>query len=131
MNPVEFELQHRKIWLGIGYILLVGVAVSSLIPVSAPAPEVSDPLLHFLTYALLSGWFSLIVKRPGTLWAVLLGLITFGLLMEFLQGLTGYRMREIGDAIANSLGVLVGLVCHFSPLRRVLMKVDHYLNSLI
>ena len=125
----EFELHLRKIWTGIGYALLVAVAVLSLIP----GPEVgdSDKLLHFLTYMLLSGWFSLIVKYPRSLWLVLVGLISFGLLMEYLQGLTSYRMQDIDDAMANSLGVMVGIVSRYSALREMMMKVDRYLHDLL
>ena len=58
----EFDLQLRNIWLSLGYALLVAVAVLSLIP----GPDIggSDKLLHFTTYAILSGWFSLIVRSP-------------------------------------------------------------------
>lgn len=127
--PAEFELQLRKIWTGFGFALLMVVAVVSLIP----GPEVGggDKLLHFLTYMLLSGWFSLIVKYPGSLWLVLVGLISFGLLMEYLQGLTSYRMQDIDDAMANSLGVMVGIGSRFTALREIMVKVDRYLHGLL
>jgi VanZ family protein len=119
----------RKIWTGFGYALLVAVAVLSLIP----GPDVggSDKLMHFLTYMLLSGWFSLIVKYPRSLWLVLVGLIFFGLLMEYLQGLTSYRMQDFDDATANSLGVMVGIGSRFTALREMMVKVDRYLHGLL
>ncbi|TDJ30626.1 MAG: hypothetical protein E2O57_01050 [Gammaproteobacteria bacterium] len=122
------ELQLRKLWLGLGYALLVAVAVLSLIP----GPDVggSDKFLHFTTYALLSGWFSLLVKYPRSLWLVFIGLTFFGVSMEYLQGMTSYRFQDINDAIANSLGAMVGIICHFSPLRRILVKIDKRLYTL-
>lgn len=106
----------------------MAIAVLSLIP----GPDIgdSDKLVHFLTYALLSGWFSLVVKYSRTLWVVLFGLIAFGLLMENLQGLTSYRFQDMDDAIANGLGVMVGITIHFSPLRGILVKIDRFLHAL-
>ncbi len=127
VNTIEIDLRLRKIWLSIGYALLSMTAVLSLIP----GPDIGggDKLVHFVTYALLSGWFSLIVKYSRTLWAVLLGLIAFGLLMEYLQGFTSYRRQDIDDAIANSAGVMVGIAIHFSPLRGMLVKFDKFLHA--
>jgi hypothetical protein len=47
-----------------------------------------------------------------------------------LQSLTEYRYADPEDALANSLGVVFGLLFHFSPLRLVLLKVDAYLYFL-
>jgi VanZ family protein len=90
----------------------------------------SDKLGHFLSYAFLSIAFSLIICKRKSLWWVLLGLILFGILMEYLQSLTEYRYADPEDALANSLGVVFGLLFHFSPLRLVLLKVDAYLYCL-
>lgn len=127
VNTIEIDLRLRKIWLSIGYALLSMTAVLSLIP----GPDIGggDKLVHFVTYALLSGWFSLIVKYSRTLWVVLFGLIAFGLLMEYLQGFTSYRRQDIDDAIANSAGVMVGIAIHFSPLRGMLVKFDKFLHA--
>ena len=127
VNTIEIDLRLRKIWLSIGYALLSMTAVLSLIP----GPDIGggDKLVHFVTYALLSGWFSLIVKNTRTLWAVLFGLIAFGLLMEYLQGFTSYRRQDIDDAIANSAGVMVGIAIHFSPLRGMLVNFDKFLHA--
>lgn len=127
VNAIEIDLHLRKIWLSIGYALLSMTAVLSLIP--GPDIGSSDKLIHFVTYALLSGWFSLIVKYSRTLWAVLFGLIAFGFLMEYLQGFTSYRRQDIDDAIANSVGVMVGMAIHFSPLRGLLVKFDKFLHA--
>lgn len=127
VNTIEIDLRLRKIWLSIGYALLSMTAVLSLIP----GPDIGggDKLVHFVTYALLSGWFSLIVKYSRTLWVVLFGLIAFGLLMEYLQGFTSYRRQDIDDAIANSAGVMVGIAIHFSPLRGMLVNFDKFLHA--
>jgi len=89
-----------------------------------------DKVAHLLSYLVLSSWFSTIVARASLLWRVFLGLVTYGLLMEFLQGLTGYRNPEFADAIANSVGVIIGLLFYFSPFRRWLVEIDNQLDRL-
>ncbi len=127
VNAIEIDLHLRKVWLSIGYALLSITAVLSLIP--GPDIGSSDKLIHFVTYALLSGWFSLIVKYSRTLWTVLFGLIAFGFLMEYLQGFISYRRQDIDDAIANSVGVMVGIAIHYSPLRGMVIKFDKFLHA--
>ncbi len=125
--PAKLELRLAKFWFLLAYILLLGLGILSLIP----APDIggSDKIAHFAAYAVLSAWFSLLVEQRKSLWVVLIGLIGYGLLLEFLQSLTSYRQGDIADAIANSLGVMTGLVFYFSPLRRILRQVDGWLMS--
>jgi VanZ family protein len=124
-----FELHLRPLWFGLAYALLLIVTVLSLVP-AVPNVGGSDKLGHFLAYTFLSIAFSLIIRKRKSLWWVLFGLIFFGILMEYLQGLTEYRYADPEDALANSIGVVFGLLFHFSPLRRVLLKVDAYLYCL-
>ena len=121
------ELRLAKFWFLLAYILLLGLGILSLIP----APDIggSDKIAHFAAYAVLSAWFSLLVEQRKSLWLVLFGLIGYGLLLEFLQSLTSYRHGDVADAIANSLGVMTGLVFYFSPLRRILRQIDGRLMS--
>ena len=116
------ELRMAKYWFALAYLLLLVFGILSLMPV----PDIggNDKTAHFLAYAVLSAWFSLIVEQRKTLWRILFGLISYGLLLEYLQSLTSYRQGDVADAIANSLGVIVGLGFYFSPLRRVLREID-------
>lgn len=93
--------------------MLAIVALASLLP--APEMGTSDKLLHFLTYGVLSAVFSTLVCRRRSLLLVVPGLIMFGILLEFLQGMTGYRSMDIYDMLANSCGVIIGLLIRFSP----------------
>ena len=95
-------------------MVLALVAVVSLIP----APDIggSDKLWHFITYAGLSAGFSLLVQRPGQLLLAALGLILYGVVLEYLQGLTGYRTMDSADMLANSTGVILGLPVWFTAL---------------
>ena len=122
-------LKFSTFWyLGGGAMLLL-VAISSLIPV--PDIGVSDKFAHFLTYATLSGWFSLLVARRVSLLWVIAGLIVYGMAIEGLQGLTDYRYPEWADVVANSAGVILGTLGFFSPLYRLLRVVDLFLAGVL
>ncbi len=123
----ESELKLEKLWFVLTCIWLLAFGVVSLIP--APDLGGNDKIGHFISYAMLSAWISLLVKQRKTLWRILFGLIAYGLLLEFLQSLTSYRSGDPADAVANSLGVMTGLAFYFSPLRRILRKVDRWLMA--
>ena len=42
-------------------------------------------------------------------------LVLFGIAIEILQGLTGYRYLESMDMLANSLGVTIGVLVRLTP----------------
>ena len=117
------RLNLHYIWFGTGYLLLLCVAIVSLIPIP-DSSGVSDKFMHFITYFILSSWFSLIVEKRKSLLRVCIGLILYGIMIELVQGMTIYRSAEFADAIANSLGVFVGLAFHFTPLHRFLRWLD-------
>jgi len=121
----EFELKLPKFWFVLGFTGLLALGVVSLIPV--PDLGGGDKFGHFIAYAMLSTWFSLLVEQRNSLWRILFGLIAYGLLLEFLQDLTSYRSGDLADAVANSLGVITGLGFYFSPLRQILRNVDRWL----
>ena len=119
------ELRLQQYWFVLAYILLLLLGVLSLMPVADIGG--SDKIAHFLAYAGLSAWFSLIVQRRESLWRILFGLVSYGLLLEWLQSFTSYRSGDLADAVANSLGVITGLAFYFSPLRGILRDVDSWL----
>ena len=117
------ELKHRRLWFGLGYVLLALVAYLSLAPVTTHIPA-SDKTLHFVTYCGLSAFFTSLVQASRSLWLVAPGLVLFGVLLEILQGLTGYRYFELMDMLANGLGVMAGLLCRLTPMPSWLRRVE-------
>ena len=132
MISVQENITWRLQWLWYlcGFSILLLIAILSLTPMP-DVPVGNDKLGHFIAYMVVSSWFSLIAKRTSSLWWVMLGLIAYGLLIEFLQGLTDYRMEDLADALANSLGVVTGLICHFTRLRQWLIKLDERLAGFL
>lgn len=64
--------------------------------------------MHAATYAVLYalGWLSF----PGSVfrWPLFVGLLCYGVLIEILQLLTGYRFMEFWDVVANTSGLGLG-----------------------
>jgi len=119
-------LKHPVLCYGAAYAVLLAVAVVSLMP--APNLGGSDKLFHFFSYAGLSFGFVLLVRSLGQLSIAAIGLIAYGVLLEILQGLTGYRQMEALDMLANGLGVLAAVPLWWSPLPRWFRIVERGLG---
>ncbi len=109
--------------------MLLAVMLLSLLPVADVG--VNDKLLHLLAYFILAGWFGLLVTGLAGLGWTVAGLFIYGLLIELLQSTTGYRYAEWGDVLANSIGIVIGILLYFSPLTRVLRFVDSRLARVL
>ncbi len=117
MSPVHQQdlprLRHPRLWFGLGYLALAIIAFVSLTPM--PNVGVSDKLLHFSTYAALAAGYATLLRNWRQLLLVAVGLMAYGVLIEFLQGMTSYRTYDVHDMLANSLGVLIGSIVWLTP----------------
>ena len=118
---------HRPwLWLGLWWLAIVlGIVVSLVPPPAVDAPQGSDKAVHFLCYgALAVGAVQLFATRAALLRAAV-GLVALGVALELAQeALTSTRMLDPRDAVAYTLGVLLGLLVARTPLRDVLSRVD-------
>ena len=97
-------------------VCLVVVLVAALMPLQLQvSPTGWDKTNHVMAFAVLGtlGWRA--YPQRGV--PVLLALLAYGVLIELLQGLTGYRSADLFDVVADAIGLLVGW-----PLTRVLAK---------
>ncbi len=111
-------------WLALWACAVLVVVVASLTPpVQLDLPRNSDKVQHFLAYGVLAAaavqlfadrhW-----RRSG------LGLVLLGVALEFAQGaLTDNRQADPWDALANAIGVLMGLATRLTPLRDLLLRL--------
>lgn len=90
-------------------LLAVIVAYFSLVPPgSAPAPQLSDKIRHFIAYAALTVPLALWFGRGRLLLAVSAAAL-YGAGLEFAQALAGTgREGSVADAVANALGACAG-----------------------
>jgi hypothetical protein len=104
-------MQKVIIWRLIFFFVLCAVMTFALLPTSGtPGFTGQDKLIHLIVFSVL---FFLGAKAyPGLIswkWLYLyLGLFSYGVLMELLQGQTSYRSMEAWDLVADSLGLIVG-----------------------
>jgi len=95
-----------------------GVVLTLALSLMPPALDVSsghsDKIVHLAGYALLTFWWAQLVTRRR--WTLAVAVMLFGVLIEGLQGLTPDRLPDLFDALANSVGVLLGwLVARLLP----------------
>jgi len=88
---------------------VIGI-LSLLPPKSIEKLGEHDKINHFIAYSVLSLNFGLVVKNLKTFLFCLPLLIGYGLLFEYLQGFVPGRQPSWLDAIANSIGVIIGFV---------------------
>ncbi len=110
------SLRFPRLWLSLGWLAVALAIFVCLMPINElpQPPDMSDKTEHFLAYFLLSMWFGGIYVR-GRYWAIALGLLVLGVLIEFAQGAMGFgRQADAADVLANSSGIAAGLVlCWF------------------
>jgi len=54
--------------------------------------------------------------------------LCLGLLLEYLQGFDSNRYSEVGDMIANTLGVVAAAALARTPLRYILVRLERYIS---
>jgi VanZ family protein len=122
------ELRYGNLWQTIGYLIILSIIVLSLIP----NPEkltpfsASDKVLHIIAYAVSMFWFGLCFRRDR-LYIIGIFLVILGIIIEVVQGQTGYRTMSLYDIFANITGIVIGLLLSFSRLSLTL----HYIEKLL
>jgi VanZ family protein len=60
------------------------------------------------------------LKKSYSIWKVFIILVLFGIIIELLQRLlTQYRTMDWKDALANTLGLFIGLMLHNFYFKRI------------
>ncbi|HEY9182216.1 MAG TPA: VanZ family protein, partial [Gammaproteobacteria bacterium] len=97
MLPLRFP----KWWAGLGWLLVLGVIVGSLLPGRAlPDVSMNDKFGHAAAYCVLMVWFAgLYPRRLYLLIAAVL--LALGIGLDLLQGLTETRSLELLDIAAD------------------------------
>jgi VanZ family protein len=121
------EFRWPALWLAVWIAMIAAVAVGSLVS-ARDLPEVPDgfdKVEHFVGYLLLSAWAVMLFANRRAQAVAAAGLIALGIGLEIAQGAwTVSRMADSADALANSLGVLAGLLLGPTPLGDFLVWVE-------
>ena len=103
------KLRYPRIWVVVGWLLVAGVIVGSLVPGQAlRAVSWNDKVTHAGSYFLLMVWFAGLYSRQRHIW-IALGLLALGVALDSLQLTTKTRHFDLRDVAANGFGILVGL----------------------
>lgn len=117
------------LWTGLWMLAIAVVVIGSLLPArDLPPVGISDKLEHGGAYALLAAGAVQLFRRRASWGMVCVMLVFLGIGLEYLQGAMGLgRMADRADALANTIGVLIGLASAFTPLRDLLLRIDRRL----
>ena len=92
-----------------------------------PKVEVSysniDKVYHLFAYFMLSScWLLSFYKKPALKYIIVISCIIYGIIIEVLQDtLTLYRTGDFKDVLANTLGIVLGLLVF----NQFLKKIDY------
>lgn len=94
----------------------LAVLVLSLLPPSVPEPTTGwDKTNHLLAFGVLA----MLAARawPGKGWQVMVGLIAYGGVIEWLQSMTTYRDASWLDLLADAVGIAMGMLLSYRAIR--------------
>ena len=105
----QFAFAHRRLWLSLGWILVLSVIYLSVTPAPIEIPVAEgDKFGHLLAYATLMVWFANLYGNWNSRMVFAICFVAMGIALEFIQGWTGYRTFDIMDMAANASGVFAG-----------------------
>ncbi len=109
--------------LAIAISITITIAYLSLINLSQTniTFKSSDKLHHLLAYFFLSvSWLASFYKKPILKYRIVLACIIYGIIIEVLQEtLTMYRTADYKDVLANTIGILLGLIVFNQILKKI------------
>ncbi|MBL6988590.1 MAG: VanZ family protein [Bacteriovoracaceae bacterium] len=120
------KLKFKFIWLLIGVLSVLLVVYFSLAKFDDSPSTIPhlDKLLHAGIYTYLGWYFSQIFTSSKRL-IILVALLAMGILIEFLQKLTGYRSFELQDIAANIFGITLGVFVFHKIYPNLIEDIDH------
>lgn len=119
-------LRRPRLWLLLWCGAVLAVIVVCLVPPpQLSLPQNSDKVEHFLAYFVLAASAVQLFATRRALCAVALGLVLIGVGIEWAQGaLTATRVADPRDVLANTCGVLAGMLVVLTPLRDLLSRLE-------
>jgi VanZ family protein len=125
VSPIK-PLRHARFWLSLwGAAVLAVIVVCLIPPPPLDLPQNSDKVEHFLAYFLLAASAVQVFATHRALWVAGVGLVLMGVGIEWAQGaLTDNRMADPIDALANTSGVVAGMLIALTPLANLLLRLQ-------
>ena len=123
------DYKFSRLWLTVGWVLILLVVFFSLTP---EPPEMiqfeqGDKFGHLFAYLSLMLWFANLYSRRKNRISLAMAFLAMGAVLEFLQGLSGYRTFQYTDMVANGVGIFVGGLLAKTWFGSFLAKLDKLL----
>lgn len=117
---ISMPRNKKKTILFLWLSLIAAAIIGSLTPQLAPPQQYHlDKVVHFFGYGALAFLPALLISNKRYLAMLAIALMGFGVGIELAQELVPGRDGTIGDAITNSIGVIIGIVAAIATRRRV------------
>jgi VanZ family protein len=120
-----FRLAHRRIWIFLGAAIIATVWFLSLIP---QPPHLGfdgeDKVGHIVAYGVMMLWWSQILYQFRDRLLIAAAFVAMGVVIEFVQGWTGWRNFEIADMVADAVGVALGWGLACTPAGSILVRFE-------
>jgi len=127
-------LRYRTLWLVLSWLWLAIIIILSLITLPKTA-EISIPYFdkveHTFSYFVLMFLFSQCYLLSKIRVRYAMSFIVVGIVLEILQSFTVARQFEYADMLANTTGIVLGLLFSNSILQKVIIFIDHKILSYI
>ena len=107
--------------------ICITISIAYLSLMKMPKTEVSinniDKLYHLIAYFVLSScWLFSFYKKPALKYIIVIACIIYGIIIEVLQDtLTMYRTGDFKDVLANTSGIVLGLLVF----NQIFKKIDY------
>jgi len=120
VNP---PLVGYRYWAIAGWLMLAAIVVLSLVRLDQPLEfRHTDKAEHLLAYGTLMYWWGMVQPGRRPRWAFALPIL--GLVLEWGQSFLPYRHMDWSDALANTVGVALGLALLATPAGRLISFLD-------
>jgi len=122
-------LRYARVWnaLGIGFVLLVIYLSLTPEPPDLDIPDASD-IGHVVAYFWLMIWFAQIHRSAERRWLLAVAFGALGIVLELVQGMTGYRHFDYLDMARNFAGIAIGIALARSALQNTLYWFEGVLS---
>jgi len=122
------HLQYKRVWLGLGFLMLSLVIIVSInsIPAALKTIMMQDKIAHAFAYASLMAWFAQIFRHDLTRIFLVVGLVLFGLGMELAQSLVPHRGFDYKDLVANTSGIVCSWALAYTWVGNMFVKAEEF-----
>ena len=121
------DLKLSFLWLGLGCVMVALVVYLSL--TSSPVDTglsfpYQDKIFHAFAYFALMIWFAQIYHDRFQRNLIAVMLVIMGVVLEYLQSFDPGRFYEYADMLANSTGVVLGLLVTLTGVKNCLIRFE-------